>query len=68
VASIGLRALDDLKNHRLADPGRAQSDKQILKGFEKPEAVLRNMIVPPVEMLVEAASQRELKGSGPSTP
>ena len=54
VATIGLRALDDLQNHRPANPDLAQSNIQLLKGFEKPEAVLRNMIVAPVETLVQA--------------
>ena len=59
VASIGLRALDDLQNHRSANPDLAQSNMQLLKGFEKPEAVLRNMIVPPVELLVQATVSHE---------
>jgi hexosaminidase len=54
VAGIGLRALDDLENHRPANPDLAASNLQLLKSAEKPEAVLRNMIVPPVEMLVQA--------------
>jgi hypothetical protein len=29
---------------------------QLLKAAEKPEAALRNMIVPPVEMLLQATS------------
>ena len=55
VASIGLRALDDLQSHRAANPDLAASNMQLLKTAEKPEAVLRNMIVPPVEVLVQAA-------------
>ena len=31
-----------------------QRDAQFLKASEKPEAVLRNMAIPPVESLVEA--------------
>jgi hexosaminidase len=54
VATIGLRALDDLENHRPASPDLAASNMQLLKTAEKPEAVLRNMIVPPVEALVRA--------------
>ena len=56
AATIGLRALDDLQNHRAANPELAQSNLQLLKTFEKPEAVLRNMIVAPVEMLVQATA------------
>ncbi len=55
VSSIGLRALDDLENHRVADRATTQSDLQTLKSAEKPQAVLRDMIVSPVETLVQAA-------------
>ncbi len=55
AATIGLRALDDLQNHRAANPDLVQSNMQLLKAAEKPEAVLRNMVVPPVEMLVQAS-------------
>jgi hexosaminidase len=54
VATIGLRALDDLENHRAGNPDLVESNMQLLKAAEKPEAVLRDMIVPPVEMLVQA--------------
>jgi hexosaminidase len=56
VATIGLRALDDLQNHRSAAPDLAASNMQLLKTAEKPQAVLRNMIVPPVEALVQASA------------
>ena len=56
AASIGLRALDDLQNHRSANSDLAQSNMQLLKAMEKPEAVLRNMIVPPVESLLQAST------------
>jgi hexosaminidase len=55
VSAIGLRALDDLQNHHVADPSATQNDAQTLKAAEKPQAVLRNMVVAPVEMLVQAA-------------
>ena len=58
VATIGLRALDDLEKHRVPDAATTQSDAQVLKAAEKPQAVLRNMIVAPVEMLVQAARTR----------
>jgi hexosaminidase len=54
VATIGLRALDDLENHRAANPDLIASNMQLLKAAEKPEAVLRNMVVTPVEMLLQA--------------
>ena len=56
VASIGLRALDDLENHRPGNPDLVASNMQLLKTAEKPEAVLRNMIVAPVEALVQASA------------
>lgn len=55
ISSIGLRALDDIENHRVADPATTQADTQTLKLAEKPQAVLRDMVVAPVEMLVQAA-------------
>jgi hexosaminidase len=55
VSTIGLRALDDLENHRVADTAITQGDTQTLKAAEKPQAVLRDMVVEPVEMLVQAA-------------
>ena len=58
VSTIGLRALDDLQGHHPADASATQSDLQILKAAEKPQAVLRNMIVAPVEALVKAAGGR----------
>ncbi len=59
VSAIGLRALDDLENHRVADGATTQSDTQTLKSVEKPQAVLRDMIVSPVEMLVQAAGAQK---------
>jgi len=56
VATIGLRALDDLQNHRPGNPDLAATNMQLLKTAEKPQAVLRNMIVPPVEALVQASA------------
>ncbi len=56
AAAIGVRALDDLESHRPGSPDLVQSNMQLLKAAEKPEAVLRDMIVPPVEMLVQATA------------
>ena len=61
VSAIGLRALDDLQNRRVADASTTQSDIQTLKAAEKPQAVLRNMAVAPVEMLVQAAAGAKQK-------
>ena len=55
VSSIGLRALDDIENHRTADSATTQNDLGTLKAAEKPQAVLRIMVVGPVEALVQAA-------------
>ena len=55
VSTIGLRALGDLQNHHAADASTTQSDLQTLKAAEKPQAVLRDMVVAPVEALVKAA-------------
>jgi hexosaminidase len=59
VSSIGLRALDDLQNHRVADASTTQSDTQTLQTAEKPQAVLRDMVVAPVETLVRAAAAQQ---------
>jgi hexosaminidase len=59
VATIGLRALDDLENHRVSTADLTQSNLQLLKDAEKPQAVLRNMIVAPVEALVQGAGSRQ---------
>ena len=61
VSAIGLRALDDLENRRVADGGTTQSDTETLKAAEKPEAVLRDMVVAPVEMLVQAAGAQKTR-------
>ena len=58
VSAIGLRALDDLQNHHTADAPATQSDLEKLKPAEKPQAVLRDMIVAPVEALVQAAAKQ----------
>ena len=59
VSSIGLRALDDLQNHRVPDASATQSDMQALQTAEKPQAVLRDMVVAPVETLVRAAAAQK---------
>jgi hexosaminidase len=59
VATIGLRALDDLQNHRVPEAATTQNDAQVLKAAEKPQAVLRNMAVAPVETLVQAAGAQK---------
>lgn len=59
VSTIGLRALDDLQNHRVADVATTQNDMQTLKSAEKPQAVLRLMVVSTIEQLVKAAGTQK---------
>jgi hexosaminidase len=56
VASIGLQALGDLRDHHAQDAATLQSNLRILKATEKPEAVLRNMMAPSVESLEQATA------------
>jgi hexosaminidase len=56
VAGIGLAALDALENRRELDSATTAANLSMLKGAEKPQAALRNMLVQPVEQLVQAAS------------
>jgi hexosaminidase len=58
AAAIGLRALDSLENHRTMEASATANDLEVLKNAEKPKAVLRNMLVAPVERLVHAAAQQ----------
>lgn len=58
VASVGLLALDNLQHNRTFSRTDADAQMQILKEAEKPKAVLRDMIVPPVEQLVQAVTTR----------
>lgn len=57
VSAIGLRALDNLQNHQPAGEAITRNDLQTLKAAGKPQAVLRDMIVAPVETLVQAAGK-----------
>ena len=59
VSGIGLRALDDLQNHRPVDAATTAADTQTLKAAEKPQGVLRDMVVAPIEALVQAAAQKQ---------
>jgi hexosaminidase len=54
VAEIGLQALDDLQENRLVGADVRQRNIEFLKSSEKPQAVLLLMVVPPVELLVQA--------------
>lgn len=54
VAAIGLEALDNLENHRAMSGDARQKNLAILKNAEKPQAVLRLMVVQPIELLVQS--------------
>jgi hexosaminidase len=54
VAAIGLRALDDLQKKRTVKGEDRLSTIEFLKRSAKPQAVLLLMVVPSVELLVEA--------------
>ena len=57
VAAIGLQALDDLQHHQVPAGATLQQSMQTLKTAERPEAVLRDMVVSPVELLVQASGK-----------
>jgi hexosaminidase len=54
VSQIGLDAIGYLRDHHTPPPEWKTRETAFLKRSEKPQAVLVNMIVPPVEKLVEA--------------
>ena len=54
VAVIGLQALDDLENHRPMDANTRSQNLSVLKSASQPHAVLIDMVVAPVELLVQA--------------
>jgi hexosaminidase len=54
VAKIGLQALDDLQENRPVSAEARQQSIEFLKSSAKPQAVLLLMVVPSVELLVQA--------------
>jgi len=56
IAAMGLQALDALQNHRKLKAATMQQNMATLKIAEKPQAVLRLMVVPSVELLVQTAT------------
>ncbi len=54
VATIGLRALDNLQNSQPVSADARQQDVNFLQSAEQPQAVLLDMIAPSVELLVQA--------------
>ncbi len=59
VAVIGLEALDDLQNHRVASSAAVEKNLEFLKVAEKPQAVLLDMVAPSAELLVQATAKQE---------
>jgi hexosaminidase len=54
AATLGLQALDDLQNHRVVSAELQQQNLAWLKTAAKPQAVVVDMVVPSVELLVQA--------------
>src|SRR5215469_8861868 len=54
IAEIGLQALDDLRENRPASAEAQRRNMEFLKSCEKPQAVLLLMLVPSIELLVQA--------------
>jgi hexosaminidase len=57
AAAMGLEALDDLENHRTTSANALEKNLDLLKTAAKPQAVLVDMVVPSVQLLVEAAGK-----------
>ncbi len=55
VAAVGLQALDELENHRLAGQDTVQKGMVVVEAAKKPQAAVLDMAAPAVEMLVMAA-------------
>ena len=54
AATMGLQALDALQNHRVVSADLQQQNLAWLKTAAKPQAVVVDMVVPSVELLVQA--------------
>jgi hexosaminidase len=54
AATMGLQALDSLQNHRVVSSDLQQQNLAWLKKAEKPQAVVLDMVVPSIELLVQA--------------
>jgi hexosaminidase len=54
VATLGLQALDNLENNRAISADTQQQDLALLKTAGKPQAVVIDMVVPSIELLVQA--------------
>jgi hexosaminidase len=59
VAAIGLAALDDLENHRVADAAQLKKNLQFLQLAAKPQAEVLDKVAPAVMLLVEASGPRQ---------
>jgi hexosaminidase len=58
VATLGLQALDDLENNRTVSADTRQQNLSLLKTAKKPQAVVVDMVVPSVELLVQATKSQ----------
>jgi hexosaminidase len=58
VAEIGLQTLDDLHENHFVNADMRQRNIEFLKSSEKPQAVLLLMVVPSIELLVQATRTR----------
>jgi hexosaminidase len=58
VAAIGLRALDDLKNHHMLSSDAREKNMQLLKAAAKPKAVLVDKVAVQVELLVNTSAKQ----------
>jgi hexosaminidase len=56
AAAIGLSALNSLQNHQTVNPSVRQKQISSLKSMEAPQAILLDMVVPGVEVLVNATN------------
>jgi len=56
TAVIGLSALDSLQNHKPVSSAVRQQQLSFLKSAEAPQAVLLDMVVPSVELLLNATT------------
>jgi hexosaminidase len=58
AAAIGIEALDDLDNHRAADPAALKKEMDLLEAAAKPQAELVDKVTQSVELLVQATAAK----------
>ena len=57
VSVIGIEAIDNIEHHHAPSANELGASRTFLKEAAQPQAVLRNMAVPPVEALVAASAK-----------